>query len=160
MLVEERGGTPATLGIVMGAASVGGLLGAMTASRVAAAIPLNRLLLLVCVVSAGLTLAVVAPFGPFWPAVPIFLSGVFGPWLAIPIQVYIIRNTPEAMMARVQAVVGVIFSALMPVGPVLSGFLTQGVGAAWAIAATASTFALSAVGILCSASLRHPPPTY
>ena len=159
VLIQERDGTPATVGAVIGAASVGGLIGAIIAGRVAARVPLYRLLLAVCVVDAVLILAVIAPLGPYWPAVPMFLAGVFGPLLSIPLQVHVARHSPESMMARVQSMVGTSFSAFVPLGPIIGGFLAEGIGPMSTIAITAGVFGVSALGVLFTPALRRRDPS-
>jgi MFS family permease len=157
ILVQERGGSPTVVGIVMAATGVGGLVGAVLAPRISALLPINHLLLAVCAVDALLLLAMVAPFGPYWPGVPLLLIAVLGPALAIPLQVQLAKRTPESMMARVQSLLGVSMSAVMPVGPIVGGLLTEAVGVTSTIVVAAGMFALCVLGGLFSPTLRRRP---
>ncbi|MBF6473280.1 MULTISPECIES: MFS transporter [Nocardia] len=155
VLVQDRGGSPTVVGIVMGAMGVGGLVGALVAPRLAGLIPINHLVLAICMAFAVLVLAIAAPFGPYWPALPMMLAGLLGPVLAIPVQVYIAEQTPAGMMARVQSMVEVGFSALLPVGPALGGFLTGGAGPTRTIVIAAGLIALVLLAGLSSSTLRR-----
>lgn len=155
VLIEMRGGTPTTVGIVIGTASVGGLIGAMTAGRITANVPTNWLLLSVCIADTALIMSIIAPFGPYWPAFPIFLTGVFGPLLSIPLEVYLARHTPEHMMARVQSLISASFSVFVPLGPILGGILSEGIGPAWTIAVAASIFGVGVIAVCLTPALRR-----
>lgn len=155
VLVQERGGSPTVVGIVMAGAGVGGLLGSLVANRIAQLLPVNHLLLAVCAVDALLLLSMVAPFGPYWPGVIMLLTALLSPALSIPLQVQIAQQTPPDMMARVQSLLGVTISAITPVAPIVGGFLTEGVGATWAIVVGAAMFAVCCLGGLLSPALRH-----
>ncbi|MGY2125107.1 MFS transporter [Nocardia gipuzkoensis] len=155
VLVQERGGSSAAVGIVMGALGFGGLIGATLAARVTNLLPVNHLLLAICAVDAVLLLIIVAPVGPYWPVLPMLLAGVSGPLFSIPLQVQVARRTPQAMMARVQSMIGLAASALMPIGPIIGGVGTESVGATRTIMTVAGLFAACCACGLYSPTLRR-----
>ncbi|MGW2270228.1 MFS transporter [Streptomyces yangpuensis] len=155
VLIQERGGDSTVIGIVMAGAGVGGLLGSMVANRIARLLPINHLLLAVCAVDALLLLGMTAPLGPYWPGVVMLLTALIAPALSIPLQVQIAQQTPPEMMARVQSLLGVTISAITPVAPIVGGFLTEGVGATWAIVVGAAMFAVCSLVGLASPTLRR-----
>jgi predicted MFS family arabinose efflux permease len=159
--VLDLHGTPDDIGIVLAARSVPLVLFMLLGGVVADRLPRHLVMLGADVVrvatQAATALLVIDGSGPLWGvAVLQFLGGsasaLFTPAVSGLMQTMVEpqhRQAANSLRSTSQ-------SAAMVAGPLLSALLTLTLGAGWAIAVDAATFAVSAV---CLGLLRLPPGT-
>jgi MFS family permease len=116
--------SPATVGLVFAAGAIGGLLGALTASWVAARLGLGRTLLASIAVS-GLGYLII-PLAQYGFAVPVLVASSFVTFFANPVyninQVSLRQAiTPDRVQGRMNATMRTIVWGTMPIGALLGG---------------------------------------
>ncbi|MQA98544.1 MAG: MFS transporter, partial [Streptosporangiales bacterium] len=154
VLVGERGGGALTTGTVLAGIGIGGLAGALLSGRVGGLMPAGRLTLLLAAVLGLANLAMALPLGPWWPMVPLVVVSLITPAFNVVMNVVIVRNVPEAMLGRMDAVFVVAAMGLTPLGPVLGGALADGLGGAGALITLGVLFLLTAATAATSRDLR------
>lgn len=136
---------PSTLiGISLGTAAVGGLVGA-TLVR-----PLHRLrpgvlMITVCGLIVPLLALLAVPYGPWWMAGLLFVAMLGVPSIRVLVDVLILRQAPAAERGRVVGAVMTLLTIGMPAGLAVSGLLLQYLSAQAAVLILAG---LLAVGVL------------
>jgi predicted MFS family arabinose efflux permease len=158
VLITQRSGSPAQVGIASGAMAVGGLVGAAFASRISRLLPPGRLLLAFGWWFAALLPATTLPFGPLWPGVPLALVTVAMPALTVALQGTVLTEVPDHMLGRIGSALMIASLGLAPVGPLLSGFLTQALGPSVTLAILAGLVAVIASVAATSSALRQAAP--
>lgn len=149
VLVSERGGTAANTGLVMSGIGIGGIVGALVAGRLGRVAAPGVLLLTVVAYLGAMTAATTLPFGSFWPFVPLMLGFVALPAVNVVLNVLIALLVPQRMLGRLDAFMNAASIALVPLAPVLGGFLAESLGGAGATLVVAAAFlACSALGAL------------
>jgi hypothetical protein len=133
VLVGERGAGPAGTGVVLAAAGIAGLVGALCANRIGRLLPVGRMLVTIVVIFGGAVLAMALPWGPWWPVVPLVALNLSTPSINVVLGALNDRLIPEHMLGRMSAVFLVVARGLAPLGPVLGGALAAGLGAAGAL---------------------------
>jgi len=129
-LIRARGGSAATLGLVLACGGVGGLLGALAAPRLGRLLPPGRLLLAVGWCLAALTGALALPFGVYWPGAVLCLAMLVIPGVNVALGTVVFTATPPAMQGRISSLLGMATMASASVAPLLGGTLAGGVGPA------------------------------
>jgi MFS family permease len=132
-VVQQLGFTPTMLGAVAGGASIGSVLGSLTAGRLSSRLTPGQVVTGSMVVGCAFPLLLNAP-GPgrvFFLAV--FLLALAGSAFGIAISsvaVLTLRQamTPPAVLGRMNAVYRMLVTGLIPVGPLLGGFAAQAAG--------------------------------
>lgn len=160
--VLDLGGSATDLGLVVAAyaaaevvtALFGGVLGDRVRRQLmlegsSAACAVSQAVLAVLLVGGWASLPLLAAIG--------VVNGCLGA-LAQPSSSALTRQTvPEGLLGSAVALRGLVQTSAMVVGFAAGGVLVGAVGAGWAIAVDAATFALAAV---CFAGLRVPPVTF
>jgi MFS transporter len=119
VLIAERGGGAEVTGVVLAAAGIGGLLGALTSNRIARVLPVGSLLLaIVGVFGASLTMMAL-PLGPWWPMAPLLIISLSTPSINVVMDAVVAQLVPESMLGRMDASLGFVARSLAPMGPVL-----------------------------------------
>lgn len=144
LALNDLGWSQGDLGIFLGAGGVGGLLGAVTAARLADKLGAGRAVLFVGVAVAPLAIAL-----------PLLGHPVPGPaaavgWALVMLKVgfdsvvmmtFRQHITPHALLARVNGTMRVLFTGSIAVGAASAGALTEAVGLRWALGLCAAILA-------------------
>ncbi|SDP98343.1 MFS transporter [Lentzea jiangxiensis] len=142
-LVKERGGANWLVGLVLTGIGVGGVLGAVLAPRVAVA-P-GRLLVAVLTLFGTCNVAMVLPFGAWWPFVPLMLTAIGTPLLNVSVNSVFTAMVPDELMGRMDAVLTFFTRAVTPAAPVLGAFVAGVAGAGVALALFGALILVTAV---------------
>jgi MFS family permease len=130
---KELGVAPATLGLVLGAAAVGGILGAIVTSRVARRIGIGRAFALGCVLFPAPLLLVPLAEGPEWVILACLFLAEFGcgfgvMMLDISAGAIAAAVVPERLRSRVSGAYMVVNYGVRPVGALVGGALGTAIG--------------------------------
>lgn len=122
------------LGILMGAAGVGALLGALTLAMRSGVKGLTRWVS-VCCAGFGVSLILFAFSRSFWLSVGLLLPVGYFIMLQMAASNTLIQvMVPDALRGRTMAVYSMMFMGLAPIGALLGGALSDRLGAPWAVA--------------------------
>lgn len=122
------------LGILMGAAGVGALLGALTLAMRTGVKGLGRWVS-VCCAGFGVSLILFAFSRSFWLSVALLLPVGYFIMLQMASSNTLIQvMVPDALRGRTMAVYSMMFMGLAPIGALLGGVLSDRLGAPWAVA--------------------------
>ncbi|SER01105.1 MFS transporter [Lentzea albida] len=154
-LVAERGGSGLDTGVVIAGIGVGGIIGSLVSPRVALA-P-GRLMVVVLVVFGACNLAMVLPFGVFWPFVPLAVTATVTPLINVSVSALHSQLVPEDMMGRLDAVSTLAARVLTPLAPALGGLLAGVVGGAVALAVFGALILVTAL-VAAFTDLSVSPP--
>jgi len=122
------------LGILMGAAGVGALLGALTLAVRSGVKGLGRWVT-VCCAGFGVSLVLFAFSKSFWLSVLFLLPvGYFIMLQMASSNTLIQAMVPDALRGRTMAVYSMMFMGLAPIGALLGGALSDRLGAPWTVA--------------------------
>ncbi len=158
VVARRHGASPALVGLMLGGAGAGGLLGALLAPSVQ-----RRLPAAVIVIGVTWAWALLVPM-VLVSSDPAALGAVFaalafaGPLLNVVIVTYQLRIVPDAMLARVTSVGLLVAYGAIPLGPLAAGLLMQAMGTVQATLALAGWMLALAVVATLSPSVRRPPP--
>ncbi|MBO0655145.1 MFS transporter [Streptomyces triculaminicus] len=144
LALTELGWSEGTLGMFLGTGGLGGLIGAVTAVRLADKLGAGRAVLLVGIAVAPLAIAI-----------PLLGRPVPGPlaatgWALVMLKVgfdsvlmttFRQQVTPTGLMARVNGTMRVLFTGAVALGAATAGALATAVGIRWALAASAACLA-------------------
>jgi predicted MFS family arabinose efflux permease len=124
---------PATLGIVLGAASVGTLLGSFVTGRIARRIGLGPAFLIGCFLFPAPLIAVPAAGGPHWVVVAIlfaaeFISGFGLMLLDILAGAMMAGIITRTLRSRVSGAFGLVNNGVRPLGTAAAGVLGSTIG--------------------------------
>ena len=135
-VLRQLGLTPAELGLVYSAASIGGLLGAVVADRLARALGEGRVIPL-----SAIAAALAAPLTPLAvplrdvgvpPAIPLIAGGAVFTFTVVVYNVAQVsfrqRLCPPALLGRMNASVRFLVWGVMPIGGLLGGWLGTHLG--------------------------------
>lgn len=144
LTLTELGWSEGSLGMFLGAGGVGGLIGAMTAVRLADKLGAGRAVLLVGIAVAPLAFAIPLLGRP----VPAPLAAVG--WALIMLKVgfdsvlmttFRQHVTPAGLMARVNGTMRVLFTGAVALGSATAGAVATTCGIRWALGASAACLA-------------------
>jgi MFS family permease len=122
------------LGILMGAAGVGALLGALTLAIRSGLKGLGRWVS-VCCAGFGISLILFAFSTSFWLSVALLLpAGYFIMLQMASSNTLIQAMVPDALRGRTMAVYSMMFMGMAPIGALLSGAVSDRLGAPWTVA--------------------------
>jgi MFS family permease len=128
VLVSERHGSPVFVGIATATMGAGGLLGAALAAPISRLLPPGRLVLAFGWWFAVLLPVTALPLGVLWPGVALALVALVMPALTVALQTTVLSEVPDQMLGRISSMLMLASLGLAPLGPLLSGFLTQAFG--------------------------------
>ena len=133
-LIGSRDLGAVRLGILMGAAGVGALLGALTLAVRSGLKGLSRWVS-VCCAGFGVSLTVFAFSTSFWLSVLLLLPvGYFLMLQMASSNTLIQAMVPDRLRGRTMAVYSMMFMGFAPVGALLGGALSDRLGASWTVA--------------------------
>lgn len=147
---------PGTLGLVLGAAAVGGLIGAVVAARIGRALGVGRAFFLGCVLFTLPLVLVPLADGPRWLILGMlflaeFCSGLGVMILDINVGSIMFALTPDRLRSRATGAFNVVNWGIRPLGALVGGALGAWIG-------VRPTLWVATVGALAGALLLLPSP--
>jgi predicted MFS family arabinose efflux permease len=153
---ENRAG-PSQIGIMMALFGAGGLLGAVLAARLHAALPAPAIVLgfswIAAIMTATMTLV------PGGVALGLILGVVafFAPVANTTIITYQMMITPDELRGRLSGITGLAAGAAGALGPLLGGILMTGAGGTTGVLICAISLTAVAIGATLNPTLRRFP---
>ncbi|GAA3871751.1 MFS transporter [Streptomyces sedi] len=154
VLAADRGAGPATVGLMLGVAAVGGLAGSLAAPAVVARISLKTV-----VVGANWAWAALVPL-LLVADEPLVLGAVYalmcfvGPLWNVATSAYQLAVTPDRLRGRVLGAAGMVAFGAVPLGSVVGGYLLSWRGAESTIGVLSGWMLLCALFATLSPSVR------
>jgi MFS family permease len=153
---RDLGVRPATLGIVLGAASIGTLSGSFVTARISRRIGVGPTFIIGCFLFPAPLILVPAAGGPYWFVLALlfvseFLSGVGLMLLDIMAGAIMAGTVPAALRSRVSGAFMVVNYGVRPLGTTLGGILGTVIG-------VRSTLWIATVGALLGLAWLIPSP--
>ncbi len=157
MRLIQLGYPPVQIGLIETAAGLGGIIGALAAPYLIDRVPTGRLTLTVAWMC-------VLPLVPLlWWVTPMSaVAAVFALLLINPagnagIGAYRVAVTPDALQGRVSATSQFLAMSVMPLSPLLGGWLLENLGGTPAVAVLIAASAVLALALSASRSVRSVP---
>ena len=124
---------PATLGIVLGAGAIGGLIGSFVTSRLGRRIGIGPTYILGCIVFPVPLVLVPLAGGPYWLILAMLFLAEFGAGLGVMILDISAASifaalVPHRLRSRVSGAYMVVNNGIRPVGSLIGGFLGTAIG--------------------------------
>ena len=124
---------PATLGIVLGAGAIGGLIGSVVTSRLGRRIGIGPTYILGCIVFPVPLVLVPLAGGPYWLILAMLFLAEFGAGLGVMILDISAASifaalVPHRLRSRVSGAYMVVNNGVRPVGSLIGGFLGTAIG--------------------------------
>jgi MFS family permease len=153
---RDLGVRPATLGIVLGAASIGTLSGSFVTARISRRIGVGPTFIVGCFLFPAPLILIPAAGGPYWFVLALlfaseFLSGVGLMLLDIMAGSIMAGTVPTALRSRVSGAFMVVNYGVRPLGTTLGGILGTAIG-------VRSTLWIATVGALLGLAFLIPSP--
>lgn len=152
ILLRGRGAHSGTIGLVLAAEGVAGLVGAALASRIVRLLPPGRLTLLLLWSSGFLVIGMPAPLGAWWVALLLGLGTMVVPALNIVVVNEIMTAAPDRMQGRAMSALVTATAALTPLGPLAAGVVAD-------LAGPATAMLVLGGYLLCCAAVATTSPT-
>jgi predicted MFS family arabinose efflux permease len=123
----------ATLGLVLGAGAVGGVIGSIVTGRISRRLGIGPAFALGCVLFPAPLVLVPAAHGPKWVVLLMLFASEFGSGLGVMIldingATISASLVPQHMRARVQGAFSVVNYGVRPLGTITGGLLGGGIG--------------------------------
>jgi MFS family permease len=154
VLLRGHGGSPHTIGLVLGAGALGGLLGAPLIGTLHRLLRPGHLLVAVTGWIALAFAALAVPLGPWWMALALCVAMLGVPAVRVLLDVLIFRQVPDAVRGRTIAATVVVLTLGTPLGALVGGLLLQFAGGTGTVLALAGVITAAAVTALASRSVR------
>jgi MFS family permease len=131
--VRSLGVRPATLGIVLGAGAVGGLIGSFVSGRLGRRLGIGPTYILGCIVFPVPLVLVPLAGGPYWLILSMLFLAEFGAGLGVMILDISAASifaalVPHRLRSRVSGAYMVVNNGVRPVGSLIGGFLGTAIG--------------------------------
>jgi MFS family permease len=131
--VRELHVRPATLGIVLGAGAVGGLIGSFATSRLGRSIGIGPTYVLGCILFPVPLILVPLAGGPYWLILAMLFLAEFGSGLGVMVLDISAASifaalVPHRLRSRVSGAYMVVNMGVRPVGSLIGGFLGTAIG--------------------------------
>jgi MFS family permease len=131
--VRSLGVRPATLGIVLGAGAVGGLIGSFLTSRLGRRLGIGPTYILGCILFPVPLVLVPLAGGPYWLILAMLFLAEFGAGLGVMILDISAASifaalVPHRLRSRVSGAYMVVNNGVRPVGSLIGGFLGTAIG--------------------------------
>jgi MFS family permease len=131
--VRSLGVRPATLGIVLGAGAVGGLIGSLVTSRLGRTLGIGPTYILGCILFPVPLVLVPLAGGPYWLILAMLFLAEFGAGLGVMILDISAGSifaalVPHRLRSRVSGAYMVVNNGIRPVGSLIGGFLGTAIG--------------------------------
>lgn len=157
VLAKHQGASPGLIGVMLGIAAGGGLIGAMLAPRLQRRLSPRGVL-----IGENWTLALAIPLllvahNPLLIGVIMATAELITPVTNSIVVSFRVALAPDRLQGRVQAASTLLAFSAGWLGPLAVGFLVQNAGTTAAILALAGWTLVLAVGATASRTFRHPP---
>lgn len=126
---QQRGATPAFVGLLFGVEAAAGVLGALPAARLRTVLPGRMVVVAVLTVWALVLLGLSLLAGLLPLAVGAALLGLLNPLFNTVLTSEVYRITPPVVLGRVRSAARLLGSGGVPVGAMLGGWLAAALGA-------------------------------
>jgi MFS family permease len=131
--VRSLGVRPATLGIVLGAGAIGGLIGSFVTSRLGHTLGIGPTYILGCILFPVPLVLVPLAGGPYWLILAMLFFAEFGAGLGVMILDISAASifaalVPHRLRSRVSGAYMVVNNGIRPVGSLIGGFLGTAIG--------------------------------
>ncbi|GAB3136762.1 MFS transporter [Micromonospora sonneratiae] len=155
VMFEDGGAGPVAIGVLLGLAGTGGVLGSLVATWCAGRFSMRSLVvaanwvwaLMVCVIAVTDNLYLIgAAYSLMWFIGPIWNVAVAGYQMAV---------TPDHIQGRVLSAVSLLAGGAVAVGSLVGGYLVESLGPAWAAWSMAAWMVLLAALATLSRSVRR-----
>lgn len=145
VMVREQGRPASTVGLIMAAGSIGGLLGAFSGGWLSRRLPMRRVMMYAHVAWALIMPGTVFLLHPVTLGILFFITSHIGAAVTVSGMSHQVRITPDAMQGRVGSVVMLLVSGASSLGALGTGYLLEGVGTRGTLAIASGVMALLAV---------------
>ncbi len=157
LAARESGARPSTVGLMLGIASIGGVLGAIAAPLIQRRGRPPVVILTIFWISAGL-IPVMAIRPSVWVIAPALAAMIFlSPAANTILLAYQVAVTPDRLQGRVISALLLIGTVFNPIAPIGVGVITQAAGSRAALAALAAVMVVVAIGTSLSRGVRDMP---
>ncbi|GAA1227064.1 MFS transporter [Kitasatospora nipponensis] len=158
VLAKARGASPGMIGIFLGVAGVGGLLGSLASSWCQ-----RRLSMRVVVIGANwawalLTVGLAVSSSLYLMGALYALMWFVGPIWNVAVATQQLRSTPDHLQGRVLGASGLLSGGALPLGSLAGGLLLQWYGTGTTMTVLAVWMVLLAGAVTLSRAVRRPPP--
>ncbi|MGH3739946.1 MAG: MFS transporter [Micromonosporaceae bacterium] len=158
VLAEQRGASPALIGVVLGCWGCGGLLGSFIAPWLQPMIPPRAVVIGVNWVWVALLPLLLLPQEPLLIGLVGGATAFIGPLWNVVIGAYMLTLVPNQLLGRVSSTTGLLAQGALPFGSLIGGLLLEWHGPAGAIWALSGFMLAIAIAASLSPSVRHAPP--
>ncbi len=145
---------PGTIGVILSAGGIGGILGAISAPKVKERVPFGALLMSVIAVQSTATLVMAVSPTLILVGVMSFVQGLAGPMWNVAQLSYRLSITPDELQGRVNSVFRLLIFAAFPLGSMLTGLLLEHFNPRMLLGGIALG-GLVSVAIVSATKLRH-----
>lgn len=154
VLVGHDPGSARTVGLIMGVAAVGGLLGSALIGYLHRRLRPGQLLVAVTGLIGTMFASLALPVGPVWIAVALCLAFLGIPAVKVLLDVLIFRQVPDELRGRAITATMTLLTLGMPAGALVGGVLLQLAGPAVTAAALGGAVALAAAAAWANPQVR------
>jgi MFS family permease len=157
LAARESGAEASTIGLMLGAASIGGILGALAAPLIQQRGRPPVIILTIFWISAALV-PVMAIHPTVWIMAAALATMIFlSPAANTILLAYQAAVTPDRLQGRVVSALLLIGTIFSPAAPIAVGVIAQHAGSRASLAGLAAVMAIVAIGTTLSSSVRHMP---
>jgi MFS family permease len=153
----QRQAGPGEIGIMMAFFGVGGLLGAIAAARLHAALPAPVIVLGFSWIAAALTATMTLVPGGLALGIVLGVIAFFAPVANTTIVTYQMLITPDEVRGRLSGVTGLCAGVAGALGPLLGGIVMAAIGGSGGVLICAVALAAVALGSTLSPTMRRFP---
>jgi predicted MFS family arabinose efflux permease len=157
IVLNEQKVPAAAIGIILSAAGVGGLLGALATPWLQRHVSAPVLVISAFCAAAVAACSVAALSGTYLVALPLCLMLLFGPAANATLGAYQIAITRDELQGRVESVIMLLATCLVPFAPALGGIVAEQAGGRVALWAFAALLVIAAIFAALSRGIRSIP---
>jgi MFS family permease len=158
VLVRDEGASSAQIGLMLGGAGAGGLLGAFAAPWLQPKFTPRQIVVGANWIWTALIPLILLVHHPYVVMALMGMSAFVGPLWNVVIGTYEIKLPPDEMLGRVASVSSLFAWGVIPFGPLTAGLLIEHVGARSTLVALALWMLAIALLATVNRSIRHAPP--
>jgi MFS family permease len=158
VLVRDEGASSAQIGLMLGGAGAGGLLGALATPWLQPKFSPRQIVVGANWIWAALIPLILLVHHPYVVMVLMGMSAFVGPLWNVVIGTYEIKLPPDEMLGRVASVSSLIAWGVIPFGPLVAGLLIEQFGPRSTLIALALWMLTVALLATINRSIRHAPP--
>jgi predicted MFS family arabinose efflux permease len=158
VLVRDEGASSAQIGLMLGGAGMGGLLGAFVTPWLQPRSTPRQVVVGANWIWTALIPMILLVHQPYAVMVLMAISAFVGPLWNVVIGTYEISLPPDEMLGRVASVASLIAWGVIPFGPLVAGLLIEHFGTHTTLIALAIWMLVVAILATVNRSIRHAPP--